>query len=63
MTAGSLKELRLTGVEALRANKERINKLGMEPTGTTPAELAAIMKADREKWASVVKASVFTPAK
>jgi tripartite-type tricarboxylate transporter receptor subunit TctC len=45
------------------ANKERINKLGMEPTGTTPAELAAIMKADREKWAPVVKASGFTPAK
>lgn len=44
------------------ASRERFEKIGLEPTGTTSAELAAIMKADREKWAPVVKASGFTPA-
>jgi hypothetical protein len=32
---------------------------GLTPTGTTPAQLAAIQKADAEKWAPVVKASGF----
>ncbi len=37
-----------------------IQKGGMEPTGTPPAELAAILKADYEKWGPVIKASGFT---
>jgi tripartite-type tricarboxylate transporter receptor subunit TctC len=37
-----------------------IQKGGMEPTGTTPAELAAIVKADYSKWGPVIKASGFT---
>jgi tripartite-type tricarboxylate transporter receptor subunit TctC len=37
-----------------------IQKGGMEPTGTTPAELAAILKADYSKWGPVIKASGFT---
>jgi tripartite-type tricarboxylate transporter receptor subunit TctC len=37
-----------------------IQKGGMEPTGTTPTELAAIVKADYSKWGPVIKASGFT---
>lgn len=37
-----------------------IEKGGMEPTGTTPAELAAILKADYDRWGPVIKASGFT---
>lgn len=32
---------------------------GFEPTGTTPDELAAVIAADRARWAPVVKASGF----
>jgi len=39
--------------------RERFIKLGFEPTGGTPAELAAIMKRDTERWSPVVKASGF----
>ena len=41
--------------------KERLLKLGLYATGTTPAEFAAIQKADSERWAPAVKASGFTP--
>ena len=44
------------------AGKARFERLGLEPTGTTPAELARIIQSDRERWAPVVKASGFTPA-
>jgi len=37
----------------------RLTGLGFEPTGTTPAELAAIQKADAEKWGAVVRAAGF----
>jgi tripartite-type tricarboxylate transporter receptor subunit TctC len=39
--------------------RERLVKLGYDPTGTTPAELAAIMAADTERWAPIIKASGF----
>jgi tripartite-type tricarboxylate transporter receptor subunit TctC len=42
--------------------KERLLAFGLVPTGTTPAELARIQKADSELWAPAVKASGFTPA-
>jgi tripartite-type tricarboxylate transporter receptor subunit TctC len=44
------------------ATKERLIAMGLVPTGTTAAELAAIQKADSELWAPAVKASGFTPA-
>ena len=49
-------------VEAVRmpAIRERFLAVGFEPTGTTPAELAAIMAADTARWAPIVKASGFT---
>ncbi len=37
----------------------RARQLWLTPTGTTPAELGAIQKADFERWAPVVKASGF----
>jgi tripartite-type tricarboxylate transporter receptor subunit TctC len=39
--------------------RERFAKLGLEPTGGTPADLTAAMKRDTERWAPVVKASGF----
>ncbi len=37
--------------------RERFGKLGLEPTGGSPADLSAAMKRDTERWAPVVKAS------
>jgi tripartite-type tricarboxylate transporter receptor subunit TctC len=39
--------------------RERFAKLGLEPTGGSAADLAALMKRDAERWAPVVKASGF----
>jgi tripartite-type tricarboxylate transporter receptor subunit TctC len=39
--------------------KARISGFGLKPTGTSPAQLAAIQKADADKWAPIVKASGF----
>jgi tripartite-type tricarboxylate transporter receptor subunit TctC len=38
---------------------ERLRAFGLVPTGTTPAELAAIQKADSARWAVAVKLSGF----
>ena len=37
----------------------RMSALGLDPVGSTPAQLAAVQKADFEKWAKPVKASGF----
>jgi len=37
--------------------QERLAKLGLDPSGITPAELAAFQKAEIDKWAKVVKAA------
>jgi tripartite-type tricarboxylate transporter receptor subunit TctC len=42
--------------------RERLLALGLQPTGTTAAELARIQNADSQLWAPAVKASGFTPA-
>ncbi len=39
--------------------KERLTGFGLDPTGTSGAELGAIQKADAAKWEPVVKASGF----
>jgi tripartite-type tricarboxylate transporter receptor subunit TctC len=56
---------RLSGAisEALRAPevRQKIEAMGLEPTGTTPAELARIHRADYDKWGPVIKASGFKP--
>jgi tripartite-type tricarboxylate transporter receptor subunit TctC len=39
--------------------RQRIEPLGLEATGLGPAELAAIMKSDDDKWGRVIRASGF----
>ena len=39
--------------------RERFMRLGLEPTGGTPADLAARMVQDTARWAPIVKASGF----
>ena len=39
--------------------KARISSFGLKPTGTSPAQLAAIQRADADKWGAIVKASGF----
>jgi hypothetical protein len=48
-------------VAAIRspATAERMRGMGVEPTGTTREALAAILKADYERWGAVIKASGF----
>jgi len=41
--------------------KEKLLAFGLEPTGTSAAELGRIQKADSEFWAPAVKASGYTP--
>jgi len=41
--------------------RDRLEALGMEPTGLGPAELARIHKSDYDKWGPVIKASGFKP--
>ncbi|RKE68284.1 Bug family tripartite tricarboxylate transporter substrate binding protein [Pseudorhodoplanes sinuspersici] len=50
-------------VEAVKAPdvRERLLAFGLQPTGTSAAELAVIMKRDSAFWAPAVKASGFTP--
>lgn len=50
-------------VDAIRSPdvKERLEALGMEPTGLGPEELARIHKSDYDKWGPVIKASGFKP--
>jgi tripartite-type tricarboxylate transporter receptor subunit TctC len=40
--------------------KDRLVNLGLEPTGTTPEELSAIMAADTAHWAPIIRASGFS---
>ena len=49
-------------VAALRTPelREKLIRLGVEPTGTTPEALAAIIAADTARWGPVVKAAGFT---
>jgi len=50
-------------IDALKSPdvREKLDNLGMEPTGFGPAELARIHRADYDKWGPVIKASGFKP--
>jgi tripartite-type tricarboxylate transporter receptor subunit TctC len=41
--------------------KQRLEQMGLEPTGYGPAELAKILRTDYDKWGPVIKASGFKP--
>jgi tripartite-type tricarboxylate transporter receptor subunit TctC len=41
--------------------KQRLEQMGLEPTGLGPEELARILRADYDKWGPVIKASGFKP--
>ena len=50
-------------IEAIRSPqvRDKLEALGMEPTGLGPVDLADIHKADYSKWGPVIKASGFKP--
>ena len=54
ISAAIVEAVRIPGV------RDRFLSLGVEPTGSTPAELAAIMAADTARWAPIIKLSGFT---
>lgn len=59
----TLKRLSDAAVAAVRdpAVHARLVEMGLHPTGYGPDRLAAIMKADYEQWAPVIRASGFKP--
>jgi len=63
--AGTPKEivdrLAAAAIDAVRQPdvKQRLEPFGMEPTGLGPAELAAILRADYDKWGPIIRASGF----
>lgn len=50
-------------IEAVQAPdmKERLENMGLEPTGMGPAELARILRTDFNKWGPFIRASGFRP--
>lgn len=50
-------------VAAMRAPelRSRLMAVGLQPTGTSPSELAKVQKADSDLWGPVIKASGFKP--
>jgi len=50
-------------IAAVRAPdmKQRLDQMGLEPTGLGPAELAKILRNDYDKWGPVIQASGFKP--
>lgn len=50
-------------IEAVQSSdlKQRIEQMGLEPTGYGPGELANILRADFDKWGPVIRASGFKP--
>jgi tripartite-type tricarboxylate transporter receptor subunit TctC len=50
-------------VDAIRSPdmKEKLEQMGLEPTGYGPAELAKILRSDYDKWGPVIRASGFKP--
>lgn len=41
--------------------RQRLEQMGLEPTGLPPAELARILRRDYDKWGPVIRASGFKP--
>jgi tripartite-type tricarboxylate transporter receptor subunit TctC len=58
-----LEKLSAAAVAAVNdpALNKRLVEMGLEPTGYGPDKLAAILKADHERWGEVIRASGFKP--
>lgn len=58
-----LERLSKAAIEAVNdpAVRQRLTEMGLEPTGYGPDRLAAIMKADYERWGEPIRASGFKP--
>jgi tripartite-type tricarboxylate transporter receptor subunit TctC len=41
--------------------KEKVRRVGLQPTGTTPDELGRIQRDDIARWPSAVRAAGFKP--
>jgi tripartite-type tricarboxylate transporter receptor subunit TctC len=54
LSAAIVKALRMPSI------RDKLTDLGVEPTGTTPDELAAIIAADTAHWAPIVRAAGFS---
>ena len=56
-----VKKLNAAIVAAIKSpvTADRMRAMGVEPTGTTPEAMAAILKSDYERWGAVIKASGF----
>jgi tripartite-type tricarboxylate transporter receptor subunit TctC len=52
-------------IEAIKSPdvSQRLQQIGLEPTGYGAAELAKILRTDYDKWGPVIKASGFKPTK
>lgn len=59
----AIERLSAAAIAAVRdpAMKEKLEQMGLEPTGLGPAQLGAILRADYEKWGPVIRASGFKP--
>ena len=64
MSPSTLERLSAAAIAAVRdaSVRQKLEGMGLEPTGLPAAELGAIMKADYDKWGPVIRASGFKPA-
>ncbi len=62
--AGIVARLAKASIDAVRSPdvRERLDNLGLEPTGLGPAEFAHRIKSDYEQWGAAVRASNYKPA-
>jgi tripartite-type tricarboxylate transporter receptor subunit TctC len=47
-------------IEALKENKEKLSNEGFIVTGSTPQEMAAVIKSDTAKWGAIIRAAGIT---
>jgi tripartite-type tricarboxylate transporter receptor subunit TctC len=47
-------------IEALKENKEKLTNEGFIVTGSTPQEMAAVIKSDTAKWGAIIRAAGIT---
>jgi tripartite-type tricarboxylate transporter receptor subunit TctC len=62
-SAATIDRLSRAAIAAVRdpALRQRLEQMGLEPTGHGPQALASVLKSDYEKWGPVIQASGFKP--